>query len=75
MKKYTFTVLIEKDEDGGFVGRVPELIGCSTQGDSIPELLANMREAAAVCIEAYEKDGVPAFAKDYLGTRQLEIAI
>ena len=75
MKNYTFSVLIEKDEDGGFVGRVPELIGCSTQGDSIPELLSNVREAIAVCLEAHEKDGVPAFSKDYLGIRQLEVAI
>ena len=51
------------------------MISCSTQGDSIPELLANMREAITVCIEAHEKDGVPAFAKDNLGIRQLEIAI
>jgi predicted RNase H-like HicB family nuclease len=75
MKNYTFSVLIERDEDGGFVGTVPELIGCSTQGDSIPELLANAREAITVCLEAYEKDGVPAFSKDYLGMTQLEVAV
>ena len=62
MKNHAFSVCIERDEDGGFVARVPELLGCSTQGDSIPELLANVREAIAACLEAYEKDGVPAYA-------------
>ena len=75
MKNYKFSVLVEKDEDGGFVGRVPELIGCTTQGDSMAELMANVRDAILLCIECQEKDGVPAFSKDYLGIQQLEVAI
>jgi predicted RNase H-like HicB family nuclease len=40
LKKYTFTVLIEKDE--GFIATVPELKGCHTQGDTMVELMANV---------------------------------
>ena len=40
-----YSVIIEQDEDGIYVGRVPELKGCVTQGDTIDELMKNMKEA------------------------------
>lgn len=46
-----FTVLIEKDEDGYFVGSVPALPGCHTQGESIDQLLKRMQEAIALWLE------------------------
>ena len=30
----TFHVLIEKDEDGGYIGKVPELKGCLCRGNT-----------------------------------------
>ncbi len=41
--------IIHEDEDGGYWAEVPVLPGCATQGDTIEELLANLREA----IEGY----------------------
>ena len=46
----TFHVLIEQDEDGGFVGKVPELQGCLSQGDSLDELMKNIKEAIELCL-------------------------
>lgn len=46
-----FHVIIEKDEDGVFVGSVPELKGCHSQGDTLDELMHNIKEAIALCIE------------------------
>ncbi len=46
-----FHVLIEQDEDGGFVGKVPELKGCLSQGDTLDELMKNIREAIELCLE------------------------
>ncbi len=46
-----FYVVIEKDEDGFYVGEVPELKGCYSQGKSIEELMKNMREVIELCIE------------------------
>ena len=46
-----FTILIEKDEDGYFVGSVPALPGCHTQGHSIGQLLERMQEAIALWLE------------------------
>ena len=42
----TFHVLIEQDEDDVFVGKVPELQGCLSQGDTLDELMKNIKEAA-----------------------------
>jgi len=46
-----FTVIIEKDEDGYYVGSVPELKGCHTQAKSLYELMERMREVILLCLE------------------------
>lgn len=47
-----FTVIIERDEDGYFVGSVPELKGCHTQAKSLDELMERMKEVVLLCLEA-----------------------
>ena len=47
--EYTYTVLIEPDEDGGFVVTCPALPGLTTHGDTLEEA----REHAAEAIELY----------------------
>jgi predicted RNase H-like HicB family nuclease len=44
-------VIIEKDEDGFFVGEVPQLKACYSQGKTLDELLANMKEVIALALE------------------------
>jgi hypothetical protein len=39
-----FYVWIEQDEDGMYVGEVPQLPACYTQGRTLDELLCNIRE-------------------------------
>ena len=46
-----YTIVIEKDEDGYYVGSVPGLLGCHTQGTSIDQLLERMQEAIALWLE------------------------
>ena len=46
-----FYVMIEKDEDGFFVGEVPQLKACYSQGKTLDELLKNMKEAIALALE------------------------
>ncbi|MBP2033789.1 putative RNase H-like HicB family nuclease [Clostridium algifaecis] len=75
MKKYTFTVLIEKDEDRGFIATVPELKGCHTQGDTMVELMSNVQEAIKLCLEVSEKDGIDVFNTDFIETKQLDMVI
>lgn len=46
-----FYVLIERDEDGLYVGEVPQLRACYAQGRSIDKLLANLREVIALALD------------------------
>ena len=48
---YSFEVIIERDEDGGYIAEVPSLPGCHTQGDSPEELKKNIKEAILLYIE------------------------
>jgi predicted RNase H-like HicB family nuclease len=47
----TFTVVIQQDADGWFVGSVAEIPGCHTQARSLDELLSRVREAIELCLE------------------------
>lgn len=71
MKKkiYNFTVVIEKDEDGFYVGSVPALKGCHTQGKTIDELMKNVKEAIELCLEV-QKD-VP--KEEFIGVQQIKV--
>ena len=46
-----FYVIIERDEDGYYVGEVPQLRACYSQGRTLDELMANMREVIELCLE------------------------
>lgn len=48
---FEFDVVILEDETGGFVAFVPALPGCHTQGDSLDEVLRNVREAIELYLE------------------------
>lgn len=49
MPKRTYTVLIEQDEDGIYVAKVPDIIGCHTQGKTVSEVMKRIKEAIQVC--------------------------
>jgi predicted RNase H-like HicB family nuclease len=46
----TFTVLIERDEEGYYVATVPSLRGCHTQAKTLDTLMKRTREAIALCL-------------------------
>ena len=43
-----YTIVIEKDEEGWFVGHAPALPGCHTQARSIDQLMERMAEAVTL---------------------------
>jgi len=57
MKALDFKVLLEPDEDGGYVVICPTLPGCYSQGDTVEEALANIREAIELCLEDMQQNG------------------
>ena len=53
----TSKAVIHPEAAGGYWGEVPALPGCYSQGETVEELLANLREAAAGCLEVLAEQG------------------
>jgi predicted RNase H-like HicB family nuclease len=56
VRKREFTVIVERDREGWYVGTVTELAGCHTQARSLDKLMERIREAIELCLEV-ERDG------------------
>lgn len=44
-------VIIHNAEEGGYWAEVPALPGCVTEGDTLEELISNLKEAVEGCLE------------------------
>ena len=64
-----FYVVIEKDEDGFFVGEVPQLKGCYTQGKTLDELMTNIKDVIEMCLEDEGDGEIP----ESVGIHKIEI--
>jgi predicted RNase H-like HicB family nuclease len=53
----TFKVVIHPELGGGCWGEVPALTGCYSQGETVEELMVNLREAALGCLEVLKEEG------------------
>lgn len=66
----TYTAVIERCPDTGlFVGYVPGFPGAHSQGGTLDELNANLREAIEMLLE----DGEPALEAEFVGTALLRV--
>jgi len=54
--KQEFTVVIERDESGYYVARVPALRGCHTQAKSLDTLMKRVREVVQLCLEGEDRE-------------------
>ena len=43
-------MIVHKAEEGGFWAEVPSIPGCATQGETMEEIEANVREAIEGCL-------------------------
>lgn len=58
MKVLDFKVFLEPDaEYGGYVVTCPSIQGCHSQGKTVEEALANIREAIELCLEVMREQG------------------
>jgi predicted RNase H-like HicB family nuclease len=65
----TFTVTVDRDEDGVWIAEFPSIPGCVSQGDSRDEALANVKDAIADCLAVRAERGMPLTIE----TRQVEV--
>jgi len=53
----TYLVVVHQEPEGGYWGEVPALPGCYSQGESLEELLANLREAVQGVLAVMTEEG------------------
>jgi antitoxin HicB len=63
-------VILIPDEIGGYTVEVPSLPGCISEGDTIDEALANIKEAIELYIEVLREDG-KSIPDEYAGLIQV----
>ena len=67
----SFNYIVEKCADTGlYVGYVPGFPGAHSQGDSLEELRANMKEVVEMLLE----DGEPNLEAEFVGTETVKVA-
>jgi predicted RNase H-like HicB family nuclease len=66
-----FSVIIERDAEGYYVGMVPALRGCHSQANSLDELMIRIREAVEVSLEAQGDSLEPL---DFVGVQTIRVA-
>ena len=65
-----FLVVIERDEDGIYIGEVPQLKACYSQGATIDELMQNMREVIEMSLEELSEETIKS---EFVGVQRLVI--
>jgi predicted RNase H-like HicB family nuclease len=66
----TFTAVVERDpETGLFVGYIPGWPGAHSQGATLDELRADLREVAAMLLE----DGERRLEAEFIGTEAIAV--
>jgi len=68
--KRDFNVIIKRDEDGYFVGTVPELRGCHSQAKSLDVLMKRMREVIELCLEV---EGNSETSGEFVGVQRITV--
>lgn len=59
MLSFKLTVILEPEEGGGYSVHCPVLPGCSSQGDTVEEALANIKEAILGVLKVRREERMP----------------
>ena len=68
-------VLVRKELVGGFSVSVPSLPGCHSEGETLDEALANVREAAELWLEVTAESAEAEARQSAAGTELQEIEL
>lgn len=71
---YKVSVVIEKDDDG-YYAYCPELEGCQSQGDTLEDVMANIKEAADLYIETLSEDEIRQRLSRSILTTSIEVRV
>jgi predicted RNase H-like HicB family nuclease len=71
---YKITLIIEQDGDG-YYAYAPELEGCQSQGDTLDEILTNIKEAVALYVETLTEEELRQVVSTAVLTTTVEVAV
>jgi predicted RNase H-like HicB family nuclease len=57
--RHRFTVIFEKEDEGGYHVFCPTLPGCHTQSETVEEGIPLIREAIQLYVDSLIEDGLP----------------
>lgn len=66
MTNYNYTVIIQKEEAGGYHVFCPALRGCHSQGETYEETILNIEEAIKLYIESLRAHSEPIPSEDVI---------
>jgi len=69
-RRREFSVIVQRDEEGFYVARVPELRGCHTQARSLDKLMERVREAIELCLEV---EGSTSPRTEFIGVQRVAV--
>ena len=69
-----FPIIIEKDKDG-YYATCPSLVGCSIQGESYEEALANIKDAIKLYVQDCLEDKESIIVNEQVSFQVLDIPI
>jgi len=75
MAKMKFPVVIEQDEDGMYIGTVPDIKGCHSYGKTLDELMKNIKEAIIANIEVLKAESKELPKVNFSGVQQVEVEV
>jgi len=72
MKSAQFTVYIEQDEDGMFIGSIPAVQSCYAEGKTQEKMLKNLSEVLELCLRNTDQKN---FQRNrFVGIQNLELS-
>jgi predicted RNase H-like HicB family nuclease len=74
IEMHEFDVVLLEDETGGYVALVPALPGCHTQGDTLGEVMDNVKEAIDLYMETLtEKEKKELLKEKVVGIQKVKV--
>ena len=76
MQVFSYTAIVEYDPDTKlYVGTVPSVVGAHSQGETLDELHANLREVVILCLEEAREHGEPLGSDTFVGLQKIDVAL
>jgi predicted RNase H-like HicB family nuclease len=73
---HVFQVIVEQDEAGYYVAECPALQACYTQGKTYEEVMENIKDVIALCLEDLKarRKSIPK-QPEIIGVRRVEVSV